>query len=195
MSHNWWKILAALILTGLSMGQLHAADGLYLGAGIGAASFKDDLESGITFDEEDAAYKAFIGWRFDAVPVIDLAVEVAYTDFGKPSQGVNAQQFEIKLRGPSIAGLLILPLGPLDLYAKAGVIDYELDRTSAGTTRSSWATIRSTAQASVSISGSSPSAPNTSATRSRISTAWPWFRSTPCSSSRQLVARSISARN
>jgi hypothetical protein len=137
MSHNGWKIFAALILTGAHMGQLHAADGLYLGAGVGVASFKDDLESGVTFDEDDAAYKAFIGWRFDVVPVIDLAVEVAYADFGKPSQGVNAQQFEIDLRGPSIAGLLILPLGPLDLYAKAGVIDYELDRTSAGTTRSS----------------------------------------------------------
>ena len=138
MSRNCWKILAALVLTtGLPMGQLHAADGLYLGAGIGAASFKDDLESGVTFDDEDAAYKAFIGWRFDAVPVIDLAVEAAYTDFGEPSQGVNAQQFEINLRGPSIAGLLILPLGPLDLYAKAGIIDWKLDRTSAGTTRSS----------------------------------------------------------
>ena len=137
MSRNWWKILAALILTALHLGQLHAADGLYLGAGIGAASFKDDLESGVTFDEEDAAYKAFVGWRFDAVPVIDLAVEVAYTDFGKPSQGVNAQQFELNLRGPSIAGLLILPLGPLDLYAKAGVIDWKLDRTVGGTTQTS----------------------------------------------------------
>jgi hypothetical protein len=137
MSRNGWKICAALILTGAYMNQLHAADGLYIGAGIGAASFKDNLESGVTFDEEDAAYKAFVGWRFDAVPVIDLAVELAYTDFGKPSQGVNAQQFEINLRGPSIAGLLILPLGPIDLYGKAGVIDWKLDRTSAGTTRTS----------------------------------------------------------
>ena len=45
------------------------------------------------------------------MPVIDLAVEVPYTDFGKPSQGVNAQQFELNLREPSFAGLLILPLG------------------------------------------------------------------------------------
>jgi hypothetical protein len=137
MSRNWWKILAGLIVTGAHMGQLHAADGLYLGAGVGVAIFKDDLESGVTFDEDDAAYKAFIGWRFDAVPVIDLAVEVAYTDFGKPSGAAGAQQLELDLRGPSIAGLLILPLGPLDLYAKAGIIDWELDRTAAGTTRSS----------------------------------------------------------
>ena len=99
MSRHWWKILAVLVLGGLHLGQLHAADGLYVGAGIGAASFRDDLESGVTFDEEDAAYKAFVGWRFDAVPVIDLAVELAYTDFGKPSQGVNAQQFEITCAG------------------------------------------------------------------------------------------------
>ena len=137
MTRHYWKILAALIVTGLHMGSLHAADGLYVGAGIGAASFRDDLESGVTFDEEDAAYKAFAGWRFDAVPVIDLAVELAYTDFGNPSQVVNAQPFEIDLRGPSLAGLVILPLGPLDLYAKAGVLDWKLDRTSAGTTRAS----------------------------------------------------------
>ena len=84
------------------------------------------------------------------MPVIDLAVEVAYTDFGKPSQGVNAQQFEIKLRGPSIAGLLIL-VGPLDLYAKAGLIDYELIAPAPEPRNQARATIRSTAQASVYI--------------------------------------------
>lgn len=137
MSRNWWKIVTALIFTGVHIGQLHAADGPYLGAGIGIASFRDDLGSGVTLDEEDAAYKAFIGWRFDVIPVIDLAVEVAYTDFGKPSQTVAAQQFEVNLRGPSIAGLLIFPLGPVDLYGKVGVLDWKLDRTVAGTTRTS----------------------------------------------------------
>ena len=101
------------------------------------------------------------------MPVIDLAVEVPYTDFRKPSQGVNAQQCELNLREPSIAGLLILPLGPIDLYAKAGVIDCKLDRTVGGTTQ---ATIPSTARGPVSTSGSSPSALNTTVSRSRIST-------------------------
>jgi opacity protein-like surface antigen len=137
MSRNWWKILTALIFTGMHVGQLHAADGLYLGAGIGVASFRDDLGSGVTFDEDDAAYKAIIGWRFDFVPVIDLAIEAAYTDFGKPSQTVAAQQSEVNLRGPSIAGLAILPLGPVDLYAKLGVLDWKLERTIAGTKQTS----------------------------------------------------------
>ena len=148
-----------------------SADGLYVGASIGAASFRDDLESVVTFDEEDAAYKAFVGWRFDAVPVIDLAVEAAYTDFGKPSQGVNAQQFEINLRGPSIAGLLILPLGPLDLYAKRALSTGSSTAPSPEQPRRTRATIYSTAQGSVSISGRSPFALNTSVSRSRISTA------------------------
>jgi outer membrane immunogenic protein len=137
MSRNWWKILAALLFTGVHIGQLHAADGLYLGAGVGVASFKDDLGTGVTFDEEDAAYKAFIGWRFDFVPVIDLAIEAGYTDFGKPSHAVGAQQFAVNLRGPSIAGLVILPLGPVDLYAKLGVLDWKLERTVGGTTQTS----------------------------------------------------------
>jgi outer membrane immunogenic protein len=33
--------------------------------------------------------------------------------------------------------LLIFPLGPVDLYAKLGVLDWKLDRTIAGTTRTS----------------------------------------------------------
>ena len=137
MIRSGWKMLAVLILTGAPMGQLHAADGLYLGAGVGVASFKDDLESGVTFDEDDAAYKGFVGWRFNIVPLLDLAVEAAYTDFGKPSQVVGAQQVEFDLRGPSIAGLIILPLGPIDLYGKAGILDWKLDRTVGTTTRTS----------------------------------------------------------
>ena len=93
---------------------------LMIGAGIGQAGIKDNINTG-TFDANDAAYKAFIGWRFK-VPVVNFAVEGAYTDFGKPSQTLGAQRVETKLHGPSLAGLVILPLGPFDLYGKGGAI-------------------------------------------------------------------------
>jgi len=124
MVGKWWTITAVLALGSMSVSQLHAADGLYLGAGVGAATVKDNFNTE-TFDQEDVAYRAFVGWRFDQVPIIDLAVEAAYTNFGKPSQtivqGGAAQNVEFKLHGASLAGLLILPLGPIDLYAKGGV--------------------------------------------------------------------------
>ena len=135
MTVRRWAILVGVVLGNLNVSQLHAADGLYLGAGVGAATVKDSFNTA-TFDADDLAYRAFVGWRFNKVPVIDLAVEAAYTNFGKPSQTIAAQKVEFKLAGPSVAGLLILPLGPIDLYAKGGVIDWKADQTVDGSTTS-----------------------------------------------------------
>jgi hypothetical protein len=126
-------VIVAGALLGLFVSQLHA-EGLYLGAAIGKAGIKDNINTE-TFDSNDAAYKAFIGWRFK-VPIVDLAIEGAYTDFGKPSQTVGAQRVETKLHGPSLAGLAILPLGPIDLYGKAGAINWSADTTIGGSTTS-----------------------------------------------------------
>ena len=132
-------LLAAIVLSCAQAAA--AADGLYLGLGIGASTVKDDFQTS-TFEAEDVAYKGFIGWRFDEIPIIDLAVEAGYTNFGKPSQilapatGMPAQEVEYELHGPSLAGLLILPLGPFDLYAKGGVVSWKLDRSVGGTTTS-----------------------------------------------------------
>jgi hypothetical protein len=131
---------AALTAAILSAGvpQAYAADGLYLGAGIGLAAIRDDLDSSATLDEDDAGYKAFIGWRWDSIPVIDLAIEGAYTDFGRPSQVLGGQTVRYNLSGASVAGLLILPIGPLDFYGKAGIMSWrsELDNGATTTERS-----------------------------------------------------------
>ena len=138
MDRKRHALLAGLAVALLSCVQAAAAaDGLYLGLGIGAATIKDDFQTS-TFEADDVAYKGFIGWRFDEIPIVDLAVEAAYTNFGKPSQtlGTPAQNVEYQLHGPSLAGLLILPLGPFDLYAKGGMLAWELDRTVGATTSS-----------------------------------------------------------
>ena len=122
--------LAALLF---GAGVLQAnATGFYVGAGLGAASVTDQVPTG-ELDAEDAAYKGFVGFRFDPIPVIDLAVEAAYTDFGDPSQIVGGSSERIKLRGASVAGLLIFPLGPIELFGKAGVISWRAQQTSGAT--------------------------------------------------------------
>jgi len=60
MNRKWPAIFAAALLS-LFVAQLHA-EGLYLGAAIGQAGIKDNINTG-TFDSNDAAYKAFVGWR------------------------------------------------------------------------------------------------------------------------------------
>jgi outer membrane immunogenic protein len=124
--------LSAALLSGVCMSRADAAGGLYIGAGVGQASIKESA-GGTTFDASDAAYKAFVGYRFNLIPIIDLAVEGGYTDFGKPSQDIGGQNVQIKLHGPSAAGLLIFPLGPIDLYGKAGVLSWKADVTPSGT--------------------------------------------------------------
>jgi hypothetical protein len=126
--------LAAVLLSA-ALPQVQAADGFYIGAGIGVATLREEIDTE-TLDTDDASYKAFIGYRFDAIPVIDLAIEAAYTDFGRPSQNLNGQDARLKLTGPSVAGLLIFPLGPIDLYGKGGWISWKSEASSGGSTSS-----------------------------------------------------------
>src|SRR4029077_14801020 len=131
MNRKLLVTIAAALLGGLPISQAGAASGLYLGGGIGQSTIKDNTSTG-SFDSEDPAFKAFVGYRFNMIPIIDLAVEGGYTDFGKPSQSVNGQNMQFKLHGYNAAGLLIFPLGPIDLYGKAGVISWNMDVSSAG---------------------------------------------------------------
>src|SRR5258706_15984752 len=109
-------ILAAVLLGAPAIA---AADsGIYLGAGIGRANLRDENVpgGGSTFDAKDVSYKGFLGYRFGGLPIVDLAAEAAYTDFGSPSEHTSARSAEYKLKGPSAAGLPNLPLGPLALF-------------------------------------------------------------------------------
>lgn len=132
-------ILAAALSGGVCVSQAYAASGLYLGAGLGQSSVKDDTGSG-TLDAHDSAYKAFVGYRFNMIPIIDLAVEAGYTDFGKPSQTLGGQNVELKLHGPNAAGLLIFPLGPFDLYGKVGMLHWTADASAGGNSSSTTGT-------------------------------------------------------
>jgi hypothetical protein len=128
-------ILAGTLLGCCVASQVHAADGLYLGAGIGVASVKENVNTE-KLNADDVAYKGFVGYRFNALPIIDLAVEGAYTDFGRPSQVLGGQNVQFKLKGASAAGLLIFPLGPFDLYGKGGLMSWRSDLSNGGTTSS-----------------------------------------------------------
>ena len=130
------KVIPAVALACGLVSQAYAASGLYLGAGLGQSSVKESTSGG-TLDATDSAYKAFVGYRFNMIPIIDLAVEGGYTDFGKPSQTVSGGNVQVKLHGYDAAGLLIFPLGPFDLYGKVGMLSWSADvsgATSSSTT-------------------------------------------------------------
>lgn len=110
-----------------------AGSGLYIGAGAGRGSIKDNS---IDFDSNDTAYKAFVGYRFTMIPLLDFAAEGGYIDFGKPSRSSAGQNLQYKLNGWNAAGLVIFPLGPLDFFGKAGALSWSSEKTVAGTTSS-----------------------------------------------------------
>jgi len=130
-------LLVGAMFAVVSAFQAQAADGLYLGAGVGQSTVKDGTGAG-SFDSTATGYKAFLGYRFNKIPIVDLAAEAGYVDFGKPSQNIGAQNVEFKLHGGYLAGLLILPLGPFDVYGKGGALSWKAESTigSMGTSRS-----------------------------------------------------------
>jgi hypothetical protein len=132
---NTFPAVLALLLSLVPVSAVNAASGVYVGAGVGQTTVKDDTGAG-TFDAKESSYKAFLGYRTNIIPIIDLAAEIAYTEFGKPKQTIAGQDVQFKLHGPSAAGLVILPLGPLDFYGKGGVLKWKSEVTSAGATAS-----------------------------------------------------------
>jgi outer membrane immunogenic protein len=100
-----------------------ADSGFYLGLGYG-----DATTEGTAFDESDPGYKVFGGYNFGFIPLVDLAIEASYADFGNPSAGIQ----NAEVTGFSVFGLAGLSFGPFGIFAKAGVIDWDAD-TSDGT--------------------------------------------------------------
>lgn len=96
-----------------------ADNGIYVGAGIGQSDVEADSDAlnGVGFDGKDTAWKAIVGIR----PLDWLGVEASYVDFGKPDDdGVK-----IKADGVSAFAVGFVPAGPVDLFAKVGLINYD----------------------------------------------------------------------
>jgi hypothetical protein len=116
-------IFAAATL--LSSPVLAAESGFYIGGGAGASTFKDDdLPDGDDFDENDTAWKGFVGYRFGGlIPLFDFAGELTYRDFGNPDGG----GFDFEASGYDASALGILTLGPFDLFARLGIGQYSVE--------------------------------------------------------------------
>ena len=106
------------------------AGGIYIGGGVGNASVQDTTStpSGNSFDESDTAFKIFGGYRFDWLPIVSVSGEVGYRDLGKASAGA----LEYKVDGFDYAALAGLGLGPIELFARVGGMQYDVEKSNAG---------------------------------------------------------------
>ena len=120
---------ATLSFLGLTSGPVWAADplGLYIGAAAGRASVEAVTRIGIGFSEQHSAFKVVAGAR----PIPFAGGEVEYFDLGHPTKTVSVPNFngppyvvpvaDVSMKGEAAFGVLYLPVGLFDVYAKAGI--------------------------------------------------------------------------
>jgi opacity protein-like surface antigen len=107
-------------------------EGFYIGGGVGQFNVQiDDIdqtdEAIESLDDDDTAWKAFVGWRMNPY----FALELAYIDFGGPSDRIDSAgssgDFRVELSGfaPYVIGTI--PLGPVELFGKIGYLFYDVD--------------------------------------------------------------------
>ena len=107
-------------------------EGFYLGGGVGDFSAAvdeidelDDVDDvGIDFSDGDNATKLFAGWAFNRF----FAVQADFVDFGESSGVVSPSvsgTSDVQGIAPSIVGTL--PIGPIELFARVGMMFYEVD--------------------------------------------------------------------
>jgi hypothetical protein len=123
-------LLAIVALAILVAGQsaLAVEGGFYLGGSLGGATSKLTVfnpdQADFKFDETDFAWKVYGGYHF----LQFFAVEAAYRDFGSPSTTVPPTgSAKIDQTAADVSGLVGLPLGPLFLFGKLGVVFWDAD--------------------------------------------------------------------
>lgn len=120
-------VITASLLPGASVAGTDS--GFYVGAGVGQSSV-DDLEGdfgNVSFDADDTGWKVFGGFNFGWIPFLDLAVEAGYVDFGTLDDEVGGTRIEIDGDGFDVFGLVGTNLGPIGVFAKAGLVNWDAD--------------------------------------------------------------------
>lgn len=98
--------------------------GFYLGASVGGAT-TEASDADVEFDESDTAWKLFAGYHF----LQFFAVEAAYRDLGSPSGDILGSNVKVSPTAFDVAGLVGLPVGPVYLFGKLGVVYWDADIT------------------------------------------------------------------
>lgn len=127
------RILAALLSFAWIGGPALAdeSSGLYVGAGLGdfSSEIDDPGDVDIDFDEDSDAKRFFAGWRFNRI----LAVQLDYMDFGDSTSAFQVLDIESEAKGFAPSVVATLPLGPIELFGRAGWLFYDLEVDANGT--------------------------------------------------------------
>lgn len=114
--------LALAAITAASLHGAASAADLYAGAASGRSDYRIDTIGATSVDTKDTAGKVFFG----AAITPHLDVEAALFDLGRTSgsvvvPGVGTVKASARVRGIGVSGVLSAPVGPVSLFAKAGI--------------------------------------------------------------------------
>ncbi|MGI9246365.1 MAG: outer membrane beta-barrel protein [Steroidobacteraceae bacterium] len=121
------RALSAAAAFGLLASPAFAADnGIYLGASVGQSGvdFSDTLAGEkFSVSVDSTGFKAIAGWRF-----LDwLAIEGNYVDLGSGDDRVAGEKVTTDVSGLSLSAVGFVPIGPVDLFARVGAIQWDAD--------------------------------------------------------------------
>ncbi len=123
--------LASGVLLAFGTGSaVAAAPGFYLGGSVGSSFVQDEdqidlgdrIES-FHIDDNDFAWKGYAG--IDILPW--LGVEGGYVDFGNVDESRSTVRVKSSLDGWDAFAVGTIPIAFVDLFAKVGIISYNLD--------------------------------------------------------------------
>jgi hypothetical protein len=114
------KAILATALLLASTASMAADNGIYLGASLGRANTDlDEARTGVDLDGDDTGFKIIAGIR----PLDWFGIEASYVNFGEVREG----PLSVESDGITGFGVFFLPVGPVDLFAKGGVISFNTD--------------------------------------------------------------------
>jgi hypothetical protein len=117
-------LLTSALLLGAAAPAFAADNGFYLGASVGRSNVDIDNIGGLSaadFSGDDTGFKLIAGIR----PLDWLAVEASYVNFGEPDDTVLGTKIETEGDGISAFAVGFLPAGPIDLFAKVGLVTWD----------------------------------------------------------------------
>lgn len=137
LKRNVLAVLAAIAPVTLSTISYAAEEGIYVGVSGGQTNVKQNAShygySGpydVKLNDDDTGWKAYVGYDFFPW----LGVEGGYIDFGSISRTVFDQKIDVDFSGWDAFAVGRLPVGPVDIFVKAGFIALksELDVSNSG---------------------------------------------------------------
>lgn len=125
-------LLAASLLLAANSVMAGGDSGFYIGGSLGRSSLDvdnvEDIDTAdFEIDDDDNAYKVLLGFNFGIIPLLDLAVEAAYRDFGEFEGRTSLGVATAEADAVDVFGVVALTFGPLAVFGKAGIVDWDVD--------------------------------------------------------------------